>query len=82
MQVRDIEDTIRGFVCQELKVTPDQVADTTDILELSGSESIKLLRIVARIERQYDIELEDEQVFGVRTVQQMVDVVQKLLPEA
>lgn len=82
MQVRDIEDTIRGFVCQELKVTPDQVADTTDILELSGSESIKLLRIVSRIERQYDVELEDEQVFGVRTVQQMVDVVQKLLPEA
>jgi acyl carrier protein len=82
MQVRDIEGTIRGFVCQELKVTPDQVADTTDILELSGSESIKLLRIVARIERQYDIELEDEQVFGVRTIQQMVDVVHKLLPDA
>lgn len=43
---------------------------------------MRVLRIIARIERTYDIELEDEDVFAVSTLAELADVVDKALREA
>jgi acyl carrier protein len=74
----EIAAVIRGFVAQELKIPPDEIADDTDIRELPGVDSVKLVRAVARIERHFDIELEDEHVFSVKTI----DEITRLVSEA
>ena len=38
----------------------ESVGPSTDLRNVPGADSVKMLRMVARIEREYDLELEDE----------------------
>jgi acyl carrier protein len=71
----EIAAVIRGFVAQELKISPDEIAGDTDIRELPGVDSVKLVRAVARIERYFDVELEDDAVFSVKTIGEITRLV-------
>lgn len=69
----DLTATVTGIVTDALGV--DAVAPDTDLRALEGADSVKLLRIIARIEERFDIELEDAEVFGVSTVEGIVAAV-------
>ncbi|GAA4910011.1 acyl carrier protein [Streptomyces coeruleoprunus] len=71
--------TVTDIVAAELGVPADSLTPETDLRGLEGADSVKVLRMVARIEQRYDIELEDEDVFTVATVSQVVTVVEKAL---
>jgi acyl carrier protein len=68
----DITTTVTEIVTDALGV---DVAPDTDLRAVEGADSVKLLRILARIEERYDIELEDADVFGVSTVEGIVAAV-------
>ncbi|WP_280382540.1 acyl carrier protein [Nocardia wallacei] len=71
--------------------TTDQIADTVlaafrteldsevrpgdSISELSSIDSVKLMRLITRIEDHYDISLDDDTVFTVTTVGDLVDLI-------
>jgi acyl carrier protein len=76
--VQDIERTIVAFVCDELELRPEDFTGDTNLRELPGAESVKVLRVIARIERTYDCELDDEIVFRVETVRELVNAVSEL----
>lgn len=80
--VEDVRATIVGFICDELKLPASQFGDSTNLRELPGAESLKILRVIARIERAFDIELEDEIVFRVERLDELVRVVSALTSEA
>ena len=63
------------IVAEVLGIEPGTLGTGTDLRTVEGADSIKVLRIIAKIEQRYDIELEDEDVFGVSTVDQVADVV-------
>jgi acyl carrier protein len=71
----DIRTTIRGYVADELDIPAAGIGDDVPLKELAGADSIKMLRVVARIERRFDTEFEDEDVFKVRTLNELVDLV-------
>jgi acyl carrier protein len=71
----DILTTVRGFVAEELATPAGDIGDDVPLKELAGADSVKMLRVVARIERCYDTEFEDEDVFTVRTLNELVDLV-------
>jgi len=48
--------TIRGFVATELGLPGAEIGDDVPLKELAGADSIKMLRVVAQIERRYDAE--------------------------
>jgi acyl carrier protein len=75
----EIARTIRGIACEVLKLKPEQLNDTTSLRELPGVESIKVLRIIAKIEREYRVELEDGVVFRVENVAELASAVRQLL---
>jgi acyl carrier protein len=78
--MKTLEEAIRTAVCTELKLPPQRVSNTTDLRELPGMDSVKVLRIIARIERAHDIELDDEVVFGVSTIEEIAAAVRGLAP--
>lgn len=61
----------------EAELRPDQ-----DLRGMAGVDSVRVLRMVAKIERAYDIELEDQDVFGLSSLNDVVTVVGKALGEA
>lgn len=54
----------------------------TVIRELPGIESMKVLRIIAKIERQFGIELDDDVVFNIGTYGDLVKALEKAKAEA
>lgn len=74
-----ITETVRTIVTEVLAVPRTELADDTDLREVEGADSIRVLRLIARIEREYDVELEDEDVFGVSTITEIADVVRAAL---
>jgi acyl carrier protein len=74
----DIEQTISRLVSEELKLPMEELKGDTNLRELPGVESIRVLRIIARLERAYDVELEDELVFRVQTLGELADAIRKL----
>ncbi|MEU4311683.1 acyl carrier protein [Nocardia sp. NPDC024068] len=69
-------ETAGAAVCdlfaQELK-TPVQLDDVIE--ELPNIESVRFMRILTRIEDHFEIELDDEAVFGAATVGELAQIV-------
>lgn len=73
--------TVTELVAREFGRRADELPPHLDLTSVEGADSVKVLRAVARIERTYDIELEDAQVFGLKTISDVADSVAALVAE-
>lgn len=60
---------------KELGIGVGEIAEDSVLKQLPGADSVRLLRVVAQIERVYDVEFEDEAIFDVGTPRQLTDLV-------
>jgi acyl carrier protein len=63
---------IRELLGQELKIVPSDITDDAVLKELPGADSVRLVRVVSRIERHWDREFEDEEVFDLCKFDELV----------
>jgi acyl carrier protein len=70
---------ITAIVAEELGLPADELSPDADLRSAPGADSVKVLRVVARIERARDVELEDEDVFGASTIREVAEVVERAL---
>lgn len=70
-----VSTTITEIMAAELGRPPESLRTDTDLRAVEGADSIKVLRIVAKLEQTYDIELEDDEIFGLTTLDEIVTVV-------
>lgn len=75
----DIITAVTEIAAAELGVRADSLAPDSDLREVEGMDSVKVLRMVARIERAYDIELDDQVVFGLSTITGTAEAVRAAL---
>jgi acyl carrier protein len=73
-----IKATITKIICDTLQISPDTLAATHNLRQLEKVDSINLVRVMARIEDHFDIELEDDLVFEVTTLDELVSAVGQL----
>lgn len=76
-----VRDTIHTIVSAELGLDTTDVPPSTDLRELPGLDSIKILRAVTKIEKHYDVELDDEVVFQISSVDGLAEIVEGLLAD-
>jgi acyl carrier protein len=60
-------ETVRALIAAELSIDPASIGADAVLKELPGADSVRLLRVVAKLERQYDTEFEDDDIFEVVT---------------
>jgi acyl carrier protein len=65
----------RDLIATELSVDGAALKEDAVLRELPGADSIHLLRVVARMERHYDVQFDDEDVFKVATLAEVADLV-------
>ncbi|WP_250280754.1 MULTISPECIES: acyl carrier protein [unclassified Frankia] len=70
---------VTDIVTGELGLATGSVTPSTDLRSIEGADSVKVLRMISRIEQRFDVELEDEDVFGVSSVHDIALVVAKAL---
>jgi acyl carrier protein len=63
---------VREFLGQELKIMPSDIADDAVLKELPGADSVRLVRVVSRLERHFDREFDDEHVFELHGFDELV----------
>jgi acyl carrier protein len=81
MTRQGIEDAIKQLVQSTLKLPDGELASTTNLRDLPGVESIKILRIVASLEKKFDVRLDDQVVFRLSTIEELASAVSKLVQE-
>jgi acyl carrier protein len=80
--VPEEQSILHSIIRTELGDATLALSPTTVIRELPGIESMKVLRIIAKIERQFGVELDDEVVFNVGTYGDLVGALDKAKAEA
>lgn len=74
-----VSGTVTEIVAAELGRSAEDLSPHTDLRAVEGADSIKVLRIVAKIEQSYDIELEDDEIFGLTTIDEVVALVSRAI---
>jgi acyl carrier protein len=71
----EIESKVRAIIRERLDVTEQQMSPTADLMQDLGADSLDVAEIVMHLEETCEIEIPDEDVPKIRTVQQVVDYV-------
>ena len=74
----DIRAMITTIICDTLQISPATLTATQNLRQLEKVDSINLVRVMARIEDHFDIELDDDLVFEVTTLDELVSAVGQL----
>ena len=67
--------TLREVAAEVLSVEPDQVTEAARFKEDLDADSLDLVELVMGLEERFDIQVPEEDLEGVTTVAQAVDLV-------
>ena len=83
MSEKNVEQTIKEIMVERLflKITPDEIADDTDIMQELGVDSVSVFEIVVGLEETCNISFEDDefQLETFRTPKSIADYVRTKL---
>jgi acyl carrier protein len=68
-------DTIKEVAAEVLSVDPEQVTETARFKEDLDADSLDLVELVMGLEERFDIEVPEDDLEGVTTIGQAVDLV-------
>ena len=72
-------ETIRKVLAEQLEVDPAQITPDTDIIDDLGADSLDLVELVMSLEERYDIFLTDDKTANVRTVGQVMQMLENVI---
>lgn len=72
----NIHDEVRELISNRLEIEQDKISEVTTFDEL-GADSLDLVDVIADIESEYEVEISDEEIGRVKTVED----IEKLLSE-
>ena len=72
-------ETVRDYLAAQLEVDPASITPQTDIIDDLGADSLDLVELVMSLEERYDIVLTDDKTANVRTVGQVVEMLEKVI---
>ena len=75
MERADAQATIKDVAAEVLSVEADQVTETARFKEDLDADSLDLVELVMGLEERFDIEVPEDDLEGVTTVGQAVDLV-------
>ena len=75
----DVEKRVKEVVVRTLKVDPARLTDDVRFVEDLGAESIQSIELVAAFEDEFDIEMDDDEALGVKTVRKAIEFIENML---
>ncbi len=59
---------LRELVAEVLEIEPEELGDTDDFVEVHGADSLRAIEILARIDKQYRVEIPQEELATLSTL--------------
>ena len=72
-------ETGKKVLAAQLEVDPELITADTDIMDDLGADSLDLVELVMSLEEHYDIVLTDDKTANVRTVGQVVEMLENIV---
>lgn len=64
----DLEDKVRDIIVEELGIERDKLTDDASFMEDLGADSLDTVELVMAFEKEFDIDIPDEEAEKLRTV--------------
>ena len=74
-------ETIKTILSEQLEVNPDIITMDTNIADELGADSLDVVELLMSIEDEFDVEIPDEKIEGLKTVGSVVDYIQEHIPD-
>lgn len=72
---------VRDALAAELCCPPDLIWPESQLADLPGLDSVKLLRVIAALETEFDLGLDDELLHSIRAVDDITTLVEDELAQ-
>jgi len=73
-----IEEKIIKLVAKHLQVSESKVTPESDLFDDLGADSLDSIEMVLQLESNFDIEVSDEEIDGIRQVKDIIRLVEDL----
>ena len=70
-------ETMKKILAEQLDADIESITLDTDIADDLGADSLDVVEMLMAIEDEFDIEIPDEKIEGLKTVGQVVDYIQE-----
>ncbi len=75
----DILEKIIDILCDQLDLDREQVTEDSEIIDDLGADSLDIVDLVMTLEEEFDTEISDEMIEGMKTVGDVVRYVEEHL---
>jgi acyl carrier protein len=72
-----VEAKVREIICEQLGVNEGDVTPDASFIEDLGADSLDIVELVMALEEEYDMEISDEEAEKIRTVQDVVNYIER-----
>ncbi len=70
---------IRSIIAEEMELDVENVKPDSKFVEDLGADSLDIIQIVIKIEKEFDIEIPEDAIENIATVQDAVDQIQTIV---
>jgi len=71
----EIVGKVQDLISQSLGVSPDEIVPSSSFIDDLGADSLDIVELVMLIEKEFDIEIPDEDAEKISTVQHAIDYI-------
>jgi acyl carrier protein len=73
MDANTVEERIKNVIVEQLGVEPEQVKPEAQFINDLGADSLDTVELIMALEKEFDIEIPDEQAEKIKTVGEAVE---------
>ncbi len=70
---------LRGMIAEILSIEPESIRPDTKLKDELGADSLDLFQLVVELEERYDVEVPDDELEKIVTVQDALDMAKRLI---
>ncbi len=70
-------DEVKEVIVEQLNVGPDEVKPEANFVEDLGADSLDVVEMIMALEEKFEIEIPDSDAENIKTVQDVVDYIEK-----
>ena len=79
MDIKAVEEKLKGVIVKQLKVNPDKVVPSAEFVKDLGADSFASIELVAAFEVAFDIEMEEDAALKVKNVGDAIKFIHSLV---
>ena len=69
---------VRDMLAKQLNLKPEQITPQSNVVKDLGADSLDVVELLISLEDDYGISIPEDDIVNVKTVQDIVDMIEKL----